>query len=129
MKKNFTNVFVKNLPEEMDDSQFHDMFAVYGTITSAVLSKTDDGKSKGFGFVNFDHHEAAESAVDALNNKEVEGKVLYVGRAQKKGEREDELRRKFEQLRLDRLNKYQGVNLYVKNLDETIDDERLRQVF
>jgi polyadenylate-binding protein len=54
---------------------------------------------------------------------------LYVGRAQKKGEREEELRRKFEEMRIERMNKYQGVNLYVKNLDETYDDERLRQEF
>merc|ERR1712064_260716 len=40
-----------------------------------------------------------------------------------------ELKKKFEQLKLDRLNKYQGVNLYVKNLDDTIDDERLRKEF
>merc|ERR1712243_183897 len=33
------------------------------------------------------------------------------------------------QLKLERLNRYQGVNLYVKNLDDTIDDERLRKEF
>ncbi len=27
------------------------------------------------------------------------------------------------------MNKYQGVNLYIKNLDDTIDDERLRKEF
>ena len=40
-----------------------------------------------------------------------------------------ELKKKFEQLKLERLNRYQGVNLYVKNLDDTIDDERLRKEF
>lgn len=54
---------------------------------------------------------------------------LYVGRAQKKAERQQELKRKFEQLKIERLNRYQGVNLYVKNLDDTIDDERLRKEF
>merc|ERR1712037_937487 len=57
------------------------------------------------------------------------GKTLYVGRAQKKAERQQELKKKFEQLKLERLNRYQGVNLYVKNLDDTIDDERLRKEF
>lgn len=54
---------------------------------------------------------------------------LYVGRAQKKAERQQELRRKFEMLKMERLNRYQGVNLYVKNLDDSIDDERLRKEF
>ena len=54
---------------------------------------------------------------------------MYVGRAQKKAERQQELKRKFEQLKIERLNRYQGVNLYVKNLDDTIDDERLRKEF
>merc|ERR1719445_1610957 len=68
-------------------------------------------------------------AVDELNGVEMFGKTLYVGRAQKKAERQQELKKKFEQLKLERLNRYQGVNLYVKNLDDSIDDERLRKEF
>ncbi|KRT86047.1 RNA binding protein, partial [Oryctes borbonicus] len=94
-----------------------------------IMSK-DDGKSKGFGFVAFEDPEAAERAVAELNGKEiVEGKIMHVGRAQKKAERQQELRRRFEQLKIERMNRYQGVNLYVKNLDDTIDDERLRKEF
>ena len=37
--------------------------------------------------------------------------------------------KKFELLKLERLNRYQGVNLYVKNLDDSIDDEILRKEF
>ena len=61
--------------------------------------------------------------------KEIEGKSLYVGRAQKKAERNAELKKKFEALKMERMTRYQGVNLYVKNLDDSIDDERLRQEF
>jgi len=57
------------------------------------------------------------------------GRKLYVGRAQKKAERQAELRDRFERLKLERMNRYQGVNLYVKNLDDVIDDERLRKEF
>lgn len=52
-----------------------------------------------------------------------------MGRAQKKAERQQELKRKFEQLKMERLNRFQGVNLYVKNIDDNIDDERLRKEF
>ena len=54
---------------------------------------------------------------------------MYVGRAQKKAERQSELKKKFEALKMERMTRYQGVNLYVKNLDDSIDDERLRQEF
>ena len=40
-----------------------------------------------------------------------------------------ELKQKFEQLKQERISRYQGVNLYIKNLDETIDDEKLRKEF
>ena len=47
-----------------------------------------------------------------------------IGRAQGKVERQHqrELKKKFEQLKLERLNGYQGVNFYAKNLDDTTDE-------
>lgn len=54
----------------------------------------DKGGSKGFGFINFKDAEAAAKCVDALNEKEMGGKTLYAGRAQKKTEREAMLRQK-----------------------------------
>ncbi|XP_060537202.1 polyadenylate-binding protein 4-like [Cylas formicarius] len=128
--KLFTNVYVKNFGEDLTEEQLRGMFEKFGKITSYKIMSKDDGKSKGFGFVAFESPEAAEAAVEALNGKEiVEGKPLYVGRAQKKAERQQELKRRFEALKMERLNRYQGVNLYVKNLDDTIDDERLRKEF
>ena len=128
--KLFTNVYIKNFGEDFTDDQLRTMFEKYGRITSYKIMSRDDGQSKGFGFVAFEDPEAAEAAVLDLNGKEViEGKNIYVGRAQKKAERQQELRRRFEQLKIERMNRYQGVNLYVKNLDDSIDDDRLRKEF
>jgi len=130
-KRRFTNVYVKNLTDEYDtDEKLRALFEPFGEITSAKVVTDDQGKFKGFGFVSFEEPEMAEKACDALNGKEMSnGKTLFVGRAQKKAERQAELRRKFEQMKMERLNRYQGVNLYVKNLDDQIDDERLRKEF
>lgn len=127
--KLYTNVYVKNFGDELNDETLREMFEKYGTITShKVMNK--EGKSRGFGFVAYENPEAAEKAVEELNGKELnDGKTLYVGRAQKKNERQVELKRRFDELKMERLNRYQGVNLYVKNLDDTIDDERLRKEF
>lgn len=133
-EQKFTNVYIKNLDETVTVDKLREVLAEHGTITNAAIMSGEDGKSKGFGFVNFETAEAAKKAVEALNAKSdilphVKDKPLYVGRAQKKSERENELRAKFEALKLERLNKYQGVNLYVKNLEDTIDDDKLRAEF
>jgi len=127
--KMFTNVYVKNLPEDVLDDKLHDMFSAYGKITSHKVAVGEDGKSKGFGFVAFEEAAQAEEAVNMMNNYEMNGKNLYVGRAQKKGERQAELKKKFDQMKMDRINRTHGVNLYIKNLDDSIDDERLRKEF
>jgi len=127
--KEFTNVYVKNFGEDMDDEKLRELFNKYGNAMSIRVMTDDSGKSRGFGFVSFDRHEDAQKAVDEMNGKELNGKLIYVGRAQKKVERQTELKRKFEQMKQDRMTRYQGVNLYVKNLDDGIDDDRLRKEF
>uniref|UniRef100_A0A8C5GIK5 Polyadenylate-binding protein 1 n=1 Tax=Gouania willdenowi TaxID=441366 RepID=A0A8C5GIK5_GOUWI len=155
-KSGVGNIFIKNLDKSIDNKALYDTFSAFGNILSC---KT--GKSKGFGFVSFERHEDAQKAVDDMNGKEMNGRQMYVGRAQKKGERQNELKRKFEQMKQDRMTRYQpnfflslelgdwinlnslkcpmhfftflilnqGVNLYVKNLDDGLDDERLRKEF
>jgi len=91
----------------------------------------EQGKSKGFGFINFATAEDAKNAVDHLNGHVFEGttKPIYAGRAQKKSEREAELKAKFEALKMERIAKEAGVNLYIKNLDDTVTDEQLQKEF
>ena len=129
MKANFTNVYIKNIDESVTDEDFQKLFEQYGDVISASITRDETGKSRGFGFVNYIDHEHAAKAVDDLNDKDFHGKNLYVGRAQKKHEREEELRKQYEQARMEKASKYQGVNLYIKNLSDDIDDEKLRDIF
>ena len=125
----FTNIFVKNLAPEVDEAGLKEMFEVYGPTTSIALMRGEDAASKGFGFVSFEDPNHAAAAVAGHNGKEVGGKALFVGRAQKKSERDAMLRDKYEKAREERLQKVSGMNLFVKNLDEAIDDARLREEF
>ncbi len=43
--------------------------------------------------------------VDELNGKEVGGRPIFVGRAQKKAERQAELKEKFERMKMERINR------------------------
>ncbi|KAG6624170.1 polyadenylate-binding protein 3-like [Carya illinoinensis] len=126
----FTNVYVKNLPETATDEDLKKLFSSYGTITSAVVMTDADGKSKCFGFVNFQSPDDAAVAVEKLNGATAfDDKVLFVGRAQSRGEREAELKAKFEQERISRYEKSQGANLYLKNLDDYVNDDKLKELF
>ncbi|NXU52588.1 EPAB protein, partial [Turnix velox] len=125
----FTNVYIKNFGDDMDDDRLREIFSKFGKTLSVKVMMDSTGRSKGFGFVNFEKHEEAQKAVADMNGKEINGRMVYVGRAQKRLERQSELKRRFEQIKQERVSRYQGVNLYVKNLDDGIDDEKLRREF
>ena len=129
IKTKFNNVFVKNLAESTTDEDLKKFFGEYGTITSAVVMRDGDGKSKCFGFVNFENADDAAKAVEALNGKKFDDREWYVGKAQKKSEREQELKGQFEQAMKETVDKFQGLNLYIKNLGDSIDDEKLKELF
>ncbi|VDL26462.1 unnamed protein product [Hymenolepis diminuta] len=115
----FSNCYVKNFSADLDDQGLKELFEEFGEIKSACVMKDESGNSKGFGFVCFSNTDSAEAAVNAMNNKEINGQKLYVNRAQSKDERQKLLRQQYSQ----------GTNLYVKNLDDTIDDARLKETF
>ncbi|KAG6417499.1 hypothetical protein SASPL_119680 [Salvia splendens] len=128
-KTKFTNVFVKNISETTTEEDLQKMFGEFGQITSVVVMRNDDGTSKCFGFVNFEDADDAGRAVDTLNGIKIDNKELYVGRAQKKSEREVQLKNQFEQSLKEAVDKSQGSNLYVKNLDDSINDDQLKELF
>ncbi|OBA22405.1 polyadenylate binding protein [Metschnikowia bicuspidata var. bicuspidata NRRL YB-4993] len=129
LKARFTNVFVKNFGSEYSEEDLTKLFEPFGKITSLYFEKDAEGKSRGFGFINFEDHKAAVKAVEELNDTEINGQKIYVGRAQKKRERVEELKKQYETTRLEKLSKYQGVNLFVKNLDDAITSELLEEEF
>ncbi|XP_017786625.1 PREDICTED: polyadenylate-binding protein 4-like [Nicrophorus vespilloides] len=126
--KIFTNIYVKNL-SDMTEGKLYELFSKYGKITSCVVMRNADGSSRGFGFVAFENPCSAEKAVEELHEKEMDGQKFYVSKAQKKSERQMELKRRYDDVKTERYNRTQGVNLFLKNLDDTIDDARLRKEF
>lgn len=127
--KAYTNVFIKNLPDDYTEEQLKADVEDFGSPLSVKLMTDGTGTSKCFGFVSYTCHEEADKCVSTMNNKEVNGKILYAGRAQKKAERLAELKTAYEKRKAERAHKYAGVNLYVKNLDDDVTDDMLRQAF
>ena len=74
----------------------------------------------------------SNQAVEGLEGSTIDGfpdNDLFAGPAEKREQRQQALRDKFEALKTERQQKYMGVNLFVKNLDDSIDDEKLRTEF
>jgi len=121
----FTNIYIKNLNSQISEKELENKFSEYGKITSIFLKKDNNNSSLGFGFINYSNFEEAQKAVTMAHDTEFFGKKIYVAKAQKRAERLNELRKQFEQRKL----KYQESNLYIKNLDDQIDDNRLHELF
>ncbi|KAA8518658.1 hypothetical protein F0562_016132 [Nyssa sinensis] len=125
----YTNLYMKNLDPDVTEELLKEKFSEFGKILSLAISKDENGSSRGFGFVNFDSPDDARQAMEAMNGSQLGSKVLYVARAQKKAEREQILRRQFEEKRKEQILKYQGSNIYVKNIDDNVTDDELREHF
>ncbi len=90
--RRFNNCYVKNFGTTISEDELRQLFSEFGQIESARIMYTNDGASRGFGFVCFTECDSAETAVKSLNGKVVDGRELFVGRAQLKSERKEELR-------------------------------------
>ncbi|XVE61591.1 hypothetical protein DITRI_Ditri06bG0052900 [Diplodiscus trichospermus] len=125
----YTNLYIKNLDLEVTEELLQEKFSEFGKIASLVLAKDENGASRGFGFVNFDSPDDAKRAIETMNGSQLGSKALYVARAQKKAEREQILRNQFEERRKEKIMKYKASNVYVKNIDDDVTDEELREHF
>ncbi|VDO01312.1 unnamed protein product, partial [Rodentolepis nana] len=94
-KSKFTNCYIKNFSNDLDDEGLTKLFEEFGEITSARIMKDDQGNSRCFGFVCFSNPDSAEAAVDALNDKEINGLKIYVCKAQTKTERQEFLHKEY----------------------------------
>ena len=75
-------IYAGNLSYEITDKDLRAAFAVFGDVESAsVLRDKDNGRSKGFGFIEMPSKEEAQAAIEALNEKELQGRALRVNEA------------------------------------------------
>lgn len=83
-------LFVAGLPFTTTQDELRDLFAGVGTVVSAtIINDRDTGRSKGFGFVEMDTPEEAETAIKQLHDTEFGGRKLVVAEAKPQEERRD----------------------------------------
>ncbi|KAK9066203.1 hypothetical protein SSX86_013524 [Deinandra increscens subsp. villosa] len=112
-KMGIGNLFVKNLDSSVYEAELEEVFGVFGLILSCKIARDDDGKSKGFGFVQFCSEESASDAISALNGSILHGKILTVAKFLRKSERKEP----------------QFTNVYVKNLDKDYSESSMKETF
>jgi len=73
----------------MTDDDLNNLFAPYGSVSSAkILKDKVSGRSKGFGFVEMADDDAAKSAIAGLHETEVMGRKIVVNESQPRPEGE-----------------------------------------
>ena len=78
----FMNIYISNLSFKVEDGDLKQLFEEYGEVSSAkVITDRYTGRSRGFGFVEMPDNEAAQKAIDELNQAEYDGKVITVNEA------------------------------------------------
>lgn len=72
-------LIIRNLPWTIKEpEQLADLFRSYGKVKYATIPVKKPGLSAGYGFVLLRGRKNAETALDAMNGKEIEGRILAV---------------------------------------------------
>jgi RNA recognition motif-containing protein len=78
-------MYVSNLGFHTSDDDLRKLFEAYGAVSSAkVITDRDTGRSRGFGFVEMSSSTEAGEAMNKLNGKDVEGRMISVTVAREK---------------------------------------------
>jgi cold-inducible RNA-binding protein len=84
------NMYVSNLSFQTSEDDLRKLFGQFGQVSSCkVIMDRDTGRSRGFGFVEMGSDAEARKAMDALNNKDLQGRAMSVTTAREKTERKD----------------------------------------
>ncbi len=76
------NIYVGNLPYNVDNDALKEIFTAYGTVDNAhIIIDRNRDRSKGFGFVEMSNDGDAQKAIDALNDSDMDGRNLRVNEA------------------------------------------------
>ena len=87
------NIFVAKLSWDTQSEDLQEAFEAYGAVASAnVITDRATGRSKGYGFVEMENDEEAETAIQELNETELDGRTIVVKKAEPRGERRNERR-------------------------------------
>lgn len=82
-------LYVGNLPFSFTEDELKDLFSEFGTVTHVkLITDRETGRSRGFGFVEFESDDEAEKSIAETNGKDMGGRALIVNEARPQEKRE-----------------------------------------
>lgn len=83
-------LFVGGLPFQTTEDELSKAFSQYGTVASAkIITDRDTGRSKGFGFVEFENEDEGKAAEKELDGSDFGGRSITVNQARPMQPRSD----------------------------------------
>lgn len=82
-------LYVGNLPFSYTEDELKELFSEFGTVAHVkLITDRETGRSRGFGFVEFESDEEADKAIAAVNGRDMGGRALIVNEARPQEKRE-----------------------------------------
>ncbi|CAF4982351.1 unnamed protein product, partial [Rotaria sp. Silwood1] len=104
----------------MTEEELYDLFSHYGTVTNCKITKDHNNHSNTFGVVSFSKLSMAQNAFTTLNGLELNnGENLYIQFYENTEDHEQKTD----------VKSHEHRKLYIRNLDENIDNQKLKQAF
>lgn len=116
-------LFVSNVEYSVTNRDLFEIFHVHGNIVSVNIVHDSQGRSKGFGFIEYERKECADEAKRALNNLPINGKRIVI---------QDSVHSQKHLLQNSAIAVGPNEifrNIYVKNLPPDISLEQFRSLF
>ena len=77
-----TNIFVGNLSYDVTENELHSSFSEFGAVEKvSVVRDRETGQPRGFAFVEMSNADEANTAMAAMNGRELKGRALNVNEA------------------------------------------------
>lgn len=86
------NIYVGNLPSNLNEDALRSAFATYGKVESVKIIRDQAGQLRGFAFVEMGNDNEAANAISGLNGSKLEGSVVTVNEARAKADRQKGVR-------------------------------------
>jgi RNA recognition motif-containing protein len=71
-------LYIGNLKFESNEETLKEAFGKFGNVVEARVPRNDGGRSKGFGFVQFETEEEAQKAIEGMDNQQLLGRTMRV---------------------------------------------------